>query len=200
MYIYIYIYMYLYIYIYVYICQFNGLLKLSKLSVSDVVHKRDKSSMQESLDLFVKEADDEIVLNITKKWVKAIIADFAVCPFTVEPERAGIPRGNVRYTVSRAKTLCEAYAEYWSEVSIMTAASGIYIYIYIYIHIYIYFCPRIIFIALFLSLFSKKCHHLHHYHHYHYLQRKTYPPSSLYFQKWSYLEKIILILKYIRIF
>lgn len=45
-----------------------------------------------------QEDDDEIVLDITKTWVKAIIADFAVCPFTVEPERAGIPRGNVRYT------------------------------------------------------------------------------------------------------
>jgi len=101
----------------------NGLLKLSKLPANYVANKGDTSSIEERVDLFVKEDDDEIVLDITKKWVKAIIADFAVCPFTVEPERAGIPRGNVRYTVSRAKTLCEAYAEYWNEVSIMTAAS-----------------------------------------------------------------------------
>ena len=45
-----------------------------------------------------QEFDDEVVLAYTQSWVQAMIADFAVCPFTVQPMRAGIPRGHVRYT------------------------------------------------------------------------------------------------------
>lgn len=58
---------------------------------------------------FAPEPNDEVVLEVTKRWVQAMIADFAVCPFTVESDRAGIPRGAVRYTVSRATTLVEAF-------------------------------------------------------------------------------------------
>lgn len=59
--------------------------------------------------LFPIEVDDQVVLDTTKRWVQAMIADFAVCPFTIQAERAGIPRGDVRYTVSRATTLLEAF-------------------------------------------------------------------------------------------
>ena len=61
-------------------------------------------------DLFTAEPDDANVLAVTRDWVQAVIADFAVCPFTVQAGRAGIPRGDVRYTVSRATTLVDAYA------------------------------------------------------------------------------------------
>ena len=47
--------------------------------------------------LFPQVGDDNLIMEETKRWVKAIIADFAVCPFTIEPDRAGIPRGNVYY-------------------------------------------------------------------------------------------------------
>ena len=59
--------------------------------------------------LFPAEPDDQVVLDVTKRWVQAMIADFAVCPFTIQADRAGIPRGDVRYTVSRATTLLEAF-------------------------------------------------------------------------------------------
>lgn len=51
-----------------------------------------------------------------KKWVKAVIADFGVCPFTADSEKAGIPMGNVRYTVSRATGPDEAFYAFWEEV------------------------------------------------------------------------------------
>ena len=59
--------------------------------------------------LFPIQPDDQVVLDTTKRWVQAMIADFAVCPFTIQAARAGIPRGEVRYTVSRATTLLEAF-------------------------------------------------------------------------------------------
>ena len=73
---------------------------------------------------FAPEPNDEVVLEVTKRWVQAMIADFAVCPFTVEAERAGIPRGTVRYTVSRATTLVEAFQAYWEEAHAMAQASS----------------------------------------------------------------------------
>ena len=72
---------------------------------------------------FTPEPNDEIVLEVTKRWVQAMIADFAVCPFTVESDRAGIPRGAVRYTISRATTLVEALQAYWEEAHAMAQAT-----------------------------------------------------------------------------
>ena len=66
--------------------------------------------------VFPVENDDAIVLQDTKEWVRKIIADFGVCPFTIDPMRAGIPMGGVRYTVSRAKEPEEAFFRYWEEV------------------------------------------------------------------------------------
>ena len=43
-------------------------------------------------------------------------SDFAICPFTMDPDRAGIPLGAVRYTISRAVTPEEAFLAYWKEV------------------------------------------------------------------------------------
>ena len=58
---------------------------------------------------FPEEMNDEIVLRDTKEWVRTVMADFGVCPFTIDANRAGIPMGGVRYTVSRARTTEEAF-------------------------------------------------------------------------------------------
>jgi hypothetical protein len=64
---------------------------------------------------FPEEGDDEIVLRDTKEWVRTVMADFGVCPFTIDANRAGIPMGGVRYTVSRAKTTEEAFLAFWED-------------------------------------------------------------------------------------
>jgi hypothetical protein len=71
----------------------------------------------EVLPVFVEEKNDDRVMEIIKVWVKKVIADFNVCPFTMDPNKAGIPMGNVRYNLSRAKTAEEAFYRYWEEVS-----------------------------------------------------------------------------------
>ena len=48
-------------------------------------------------DVFPTERDDNIVLRDTRIWVQAMIAGMQVCPFTVDPDKAGIPLGGVRY-------------------------------------------------------------------------------------------------------
>jgi hypothetical protein len=73
--------------------------------------------------IFPVETNDEIVIADTKEWVRAIIADFGVCPFTMDPERAGIPMGGVRYTVSRAASPEEAFLRYWEEVVAVLSSS-----------------------------------------------------------------------------
>ena len=73
--------------------------------------------------IFPVEPKDEIVLADTKEWVARVIAGFSVCPFTISPERAGIPMGGVRYTVSRATTVEEAFLRYWEEVEFLQATN-----------------------------------------------------------------------------
>ncbi len=64
---------------------------------------------------FPVEEDDEVVLMDTKRWVNTVMADFGVCPFTIDDNKAGIPMGGVRYTVSRAKTTEEAFLAFWED-------------------------------------------------------------------------------------
>ena len=87
----------------------------------------DKSLIDEGSDnmelgsrrtVFPIEPSDEIVLKDTKEWVRKIIADFGVCPFTIDPMRAGIPMGGVRYHVSRTHRPEEAFYAYWEEVKV----------------------------------------------------------------------------------
>lgn len=65
---------------------------------------------------FPEELDDGIVLQDTKEWVRKVMADFGVCPFTINSDKAGIPSGGVRYTVSRAKSAEEAFLVFWEDV------------------------------------------------------------------------------------
>jgi hypothetical protein len=62
------------------------------------------------------------VLIETVSWVQAIIADYAICPFTLNAFEAGIPKGNVGYIVSNATTIDEAYRDYFVESSKMFSA------------------------------------------------------------------------------
>lgn len=77
----------------------------------------------EDIKIFPVEPDDTIVLADTREWVRKMIADFAVCPYTMDAERAGVPLGQVRYTVSRAHTAEEAFFRYWEEVQAVLATS-----------------------------------------------------------------------------
>ena len=51
---------------------------------------------QDSRDVFPIEKDDNIVMRDTRIWVQTMIAGMQVCPFTVDPDQAGIPVGGVR--------------------------------------------------------------------------------------------------------
>mmetsp|Transcript_7833 Transcript_7833/g.19415 ORF Transcript_7833/g.19415 Transcript_7833/m.19415 type:complete len:662 (-) Transcript_7833:205-2190(-) len=60
--------------------------------------------------------EDDVVVDLSKKWVDRMMADLALCPFTKSATRSGIPLGPVHYQVDRVTTMEDAYAAYWSEV------------------------------------------------------------------------------------
>ncbi|KAL7531786.1 hypothetical protein ACHAWF_003906 [Thalassiosira exigua] len=62
-------------------------------------------------------AEDDVIVDLTKKWVDKMMADLALCPFTRDADRSGIPLGPVRYKVDRVTSMEDAYAAYWEEVS-----------------------------------------------------------------------------------
>ena len=68
---------------------------------------------------FPEELNDDIVLADTKEWVRKVMGDFGVCPFTINPNKAGIPSGGGRYTVSRARSVEEAFLSFWKDVVAM---------------------------------------------------------------------------------
>mmetsp|Transcript_11492 Transcript_11492/g.17224 ORF Transcript_11492/g.17224 Transcript_11492/m.17224 type:complete len:609 (-) Transcript_11492:90-1916(-) len=70
--------------------------------------------MPEIEDLSPK--DDAVVVDISKKWVKKMMSDLALCPFTQSAEKSGIPLGPVHYQVDRVISMEDAYAAYWAEV------------------------------------------------------------------------------------
>jgi hypothetical protein len=59
------------------------------------------------------------ILYDTKMWTKAIISDFSVCPFTINEKEAGIPKGNIRYTISAARSVEQAFCAFWEEMSVI---------------------------------------------------------------------------------
>ncbi len=60
--------------------------------------------------------DDNILLDVTKKWVNKVMSDMGICPFTKGADMAGLPMGKVFYTVDRSSVIEEMYARYWKEV------------------------------------------------------------------------------------
>lgn len=73
--------------------------------------------------IFPIEGDDSIVLAHTQDWVRKVICDLGVCPFTVSVNKAGIPLGGVRYTVSRARGVDEAFLRFWEDVAALLMSS-----------------------------------------------------------------------------
>ena len=63
-----------------------------------------------------EQLDMDNILTVTRTWVKAMIADFAICPYTIDADRAGKPIGGVRYSISDASTPEEAFRDFWAEV------------------------------------------------------------------------------------
>lgn len=60
---------------------------------------------------------DEVIIDVTKQWVNAMMSDMGVCPFTQGAEKAGLPVGQVFYTVDRTVGFEDMYTRYWKEVS-----------------------------------------------------------------------------------
>lgn len=57
--------------------------------------------------------------NDMKKWVTGMISGFGICPFTASSNIAGTPQGKIRYAVSKARTVEEAFTDYWREVDLV---------------------------------------------------------------------------------
>lgn len=60
--------------------------------------------------------DDEELVTITKNWVRKLMSDMGVCPFTTGSDLAGLPIGNIYYTTDRCASVEEMYRSYWAEV------------------------------------------------------------------------------------
>jgi len=80
------------------------------------VSKVDEKNLQDSADFNIVE---DFILDISKSWVAAMIADFNVCPFTMNADFAGIPRAPIRYKISSATNLLTAIKDYWYEISLL---------------------------------------------------------------------------------
>ena len=48
--------------------------------------------------IFPDEKDDNAVMRDTRQWVQSVIAGMQVCPFTIDPDKAGIPLGIISFT------------------------------------------------------------------------------------------------------
>eukprot|EP00978_Attheya_sp_CCMP212_P032559 scaffold127838_cov46-Attheya_sp.AAC.1 len=61
-------------------------------------------------------SDDEEIVDLSKRWVDTMMSDMGICPFTSGPDLAGLPMGQVFYTVDRSTKMEDMYARYWKEV------------------------------------------------------------------------------------
>lgn len=83
------------------------------------VFKRDQI-LERSLS-HINEIENPI--DITKKWMDAMISGLSICPYTTNANTAGIPPANIRYYVSDAKSSQEALIDYWNEVDIIISTN-----------------------------------------------------------------------------
>jgi hypothetical protein len=60
--------------------------------------------------------EEDVIVDVSKKWVDKIMSDMGICPFTKGADMAGLPMGKVFYTVERSVSVEEMYARYWEEV------------------------------------------------------------------------------------
>ena len=61
--------------------------------------------------------DNEEVLSVSRQWVKRMIAGFGVCPFTIDENKAGIPRGGIHYAISDAVSHEQAFRDFWLQTA-----------------------------------------------------------------------------------
>jgi hypothetical protein len=77
----------------------------------------DKSDMSDLPEIVNRIPDnDEQIVTTTKTWVNKMMSDMGICPFTKGADLAGLPMGNVFYTVDRATSIEDVYFVYWKEV------------------------------------------------------------------------------------
>ena len=60
--------------------------------------------------------NDEEIMDVTKVWVRKMMSDMGVCPFTSGADMAGLPMGKVFYTLDRTNLVESLYERYWNEV------------------------------------------------------------------------------------
>jgi len=60
--------------------------------------------------------EDEELVRLTKNWVRKLMSDMGVCPFTTGSDQAGLPIGDIYYTTDRCSSVEEIYRSYWAEV------------------------------------------------------------------------------------
>lgn len=63
------------------------------------------------------DVNHEEVLSLSRQWVKRMIAGFGICPFTIDENKAGIPRGGIHYALSDAVTHEQAFRDFWLQTA-----------------------------------------------------------------------------------
>uniref|UniRef100_A0A7S0G9R2 Uncharacterized protein n=2 Tax=Proboscia inermis TaxID=420281 RepID=A0A7S0G9R2_9STRA len=61
-------------------------------------------------------ANDDEMIQVTRRWVDKMMSDMGICPFTSGPDMSGMPMGKVYYCVDRSSKVEDLYASYWKEV------------------------------------------------------------------------------------
>ncbi|KAJ1480739.1 hypothetical protein T484DRAFT_1809680 [Baffinella frigidus] len=64
-------------------------------------------------------AGDPEVTSIIRDWVRVIVSDMGVCPFSKNPDQAGLPAGPVHYPISRQTRVEDMY---WKEVNFLVSS------------------------------------------------------------------------------
>ena len=92
----------------------NGVIRITPQACSNILWQDTIDLKAENMQLPLI-CDDPSCSEIkdTKDFVQGMMADFAICPFTRNAVKAGVPKGNIRYKVSTAATFEEAFHDYW---------------------------------------------------------------------------------------
>lgn len=71
-----------------------------------------------------KNYETQDIINITKIWIESMIStkNIGICPYTQNADLAGIPTGKIRYEVSNANDISQAYEDYWKEVFLLQSS------------------------------------------------------------------------------
>ena len=100
---------------------FGSMNKITHFSEKEVFLLSPFESNYMDRTFFVEETfvKHETILSITKAWVNKVMAGMGVCPFTVDENNAGVPRGKILYSISDAVHPEQAFQAFWDNVSAM---------------------------------------------------------------------------------